>query len=619
MMHAERIARAMLAALVVAGWGVTIAQAAPKTENKSGTGGVVIDDLDQARELGMALPKKDDSTARMLIDFSHTRNQFAKATLIACSHGRVGELVTLVAKMGDRRLAAGVLAADAMANSFFGEIEATTLYKNIEEARARSGQDPADDTAKGKKGKKSGKGFKHESGRKSANAELLATLLRDTDADTVRLALMAAAYSGDESVKAAVSAVPVTTATTAGGVLLYKARAGDHLADDQSAALFTQAMKAPASGAAGGGMSEFSLEIPGGVMACQAAGLCKGTNLLPLLHAALASPDPRIQAEAARALAAIGSPASVPVLLQKLADCPWPVLVEVTRALGAIPDGRSITPLIMRLKGEHGRFRLDLIYALSSIVGEQKGRTAEDWESWWRKMGQTFTPDPAVTQAFRQKNRVQDMSVPLLGTFYSLPIYSERICFVVDSSQSMRGDRIKSLRANLTKAIETAADNVSFNIVNFGGVIEVFRRGSLVKDKRGAYRRIEEMDHTTGTRSYDAMEVGCRMEDVDTIYFLSDGKPTPSEVSEWSEIRRAVALCDRQRPVAFYVVEFNPEGFTEPMVNMADENYGLYEAVTITGLPEEMDTAPMKDTGSKKKTGGGAAKPAAGKGGGKKR
>lgn len=588
--------------------------AAPKGGGQTGSGGVVVDDLDSARELGMALPRKDDSSVRMLIDFAHARNQFAKAALIGSAHGKVGELASLVAKAGDRKLAAAILAADAMAGSHFADLQAATLYKNVEEARARTGIDPSEEKEKGKKGGKAAKAGRKVPGRRSSDAGLIGELLQDSDPETVRLALMAAAYGGDESLKARIAGMPVTGPAAAGAVLLYRVRTGEKLADEEASALFTQAMKSSVTSASDGGLSDFSLDLPGGIMACQAAALQKSQSLLPLLHAALASPDVRIQAEAARAIGAAGSPSSVPVLSQKLGDCSWPVLVEVTRALGAIPDARSITPLITRLRTEKGRFRLDVVYALSSIAGEQKGRTVADWESWWRKTGQAFVPDPGVTQAFRQKNRVQDMVVPSLGMFYSLPIYSDRLCFVVDSSQSMRGERIASLKANLTKAVETIADGVAYNIVNFGGVIEVMRRDSLVRDKRSGFRRIEEMGLSSGTRSYDAMEVGCRMEGVDTLYFLSDGKPTPSQVSEWGEIRRAIALCDRQRPLAIHVVEFNPEGNTEPMVEMADENGGLYEAVVLTGLPEEMDRgAPAaREPQDNKKKGG--AKPAPVKG-----
>lgn len=594
-------------------WAVAVSfaivvDAAPKAENRSGTGGVVIDDLDKARELGMLAARRDSATAQAFIEFARGRDQFSKAALIGCMHGRPGEMAALVAQEGDRRLAAGILAADALADFWFSENQASTIYRNLDEARSRSGTEPG--AGSDRKAVKAARTAKKPGGRKgSGDGGLLGQLLQDSDAETVRLALMAAAYRGDDGLKAQVAALPVAGPAAAGAVLLYRVRTGDALADDEASSLFAAALRGSPGPHSGGGLADFSLDLPGGVMACQAAALWKGgRTLVPQLHAALSAPDQRIQVEAVRAIGTIGAPDSVPVLIQRLGNCSWPVLVEVTKALGAIPDARSIPPLLARLRSERGRFRLDLVYALSSIAGEQKGPTAEAWERWWRQAAMTFRPNSEATQAFRKAMRVQDMGVPSLGRFYSLPIYSERICFVVDSSQSMRGERMASLRANLTQAVQTLEDHVAYNIVNFGGVIEAMRQGSLLREKRSAYRRIEDMGYTSGTRSYDAMEVGARMEEVDTIYFLSDGKPTPSQVSEWNEIRRAIVLCGRHRPLAFYVVEFNLEGNTVPMVEMSDENYGLYEAVVISGLPEEMDSAlPGGKAPQAKKDAGGKA------------
>ena len=38
--------------------------------------------------------------------------------------------------------------------------------------------------------------------------------------------------------------------------------------------------------------------------------------------------------------------------------------------------------------------------------------------------------------------------------------------------------------------------------------------------------------------------------------------------------------------VAFFAIEFNPAGFTSDMVQMTDENYGLFERAEIEGAAE---------------------------------
>jgi hypothetical protein len=346
-------------------------------------------------------------------------------------------------------------------------------------------------------------------------------------------------------------------------------------------------------------MADFTLDLPGGVSACQALGHLRNPNHLPLLSSALNNADLRVQVEAARAIGRIGSSEAIPVLNQKLATCSWPVLVEVASALGEIPDTRSIQGLINRLRIEKGRFRLDIVHALSSIAGEQKGGKAEDWEAWWRTTGSSFTVDASRTKSFREKVRVQDVTIPTLGYFYSLPIYSDKICFVVDTSKSMAGDRIASLRVNLGETLlQMQKGKVSYNIVDFGGRVEMMVKNGLTTDPAKGVKRAAEMNLSAGTRSFDGMECGALLDEVDTLYFLSDGKPVMSEIDAWDEIRRGISLLHRQRPLAFFAVEFNMAGNMVPMVNMTDENSGLYRAIVITGM-EEADAKLM--TGKKDK------------------
>jgi hypothetical protein len=100
------------------------------------------------------------------------------------------------------------------------------------------------------------------------------------------------------------------------------------------------------------------------------------------------------------------------------------------------------------------------------------------------------------------------------------------------------------------------------------------------------------MNLSFGTRSFDGLECGALLDEVDTLYFLSDGKPTVSEIDPWDEIRRGLSLLHRQRPLAISAVEFNMAGNAVPMINMTDENSGLYQAVVITGM-EEADAKLM--------------------------
>ena len=136
---------------------------------------------------------------------------------------------------------------------------------------------------------------------------------------------------------------------------------------------------------------------------------------------------------------------------------------------------------------------------------------------------------------------------------------------------------------NLAETCGSLVDHVMINVVDFGGTIEIIYEGGLMNDKKAGAKRAFEMDLSLGTRSYDGMEVGWRIDEMDTIYFLSDGAPIRGQIDPWNDVRRAYSLCHRHRPIAIWSIEFKEGGFTREMCDMADENYGMFEKINIMG------------------------------------
>lgn len=595
--------------LAIAGFAVMTfvitAGAAPHKNKTEGSGGIIIDDLDKARDIAQELGKNATAAkaAAALHDFAQGKDVFYKAALIGACNGNPSALANETLNLGDSKLAAAILAANAMASYRFEERYSRTIYKNLLEARIKQGQvSPEGGESSQGAGKNARHGLKKQGGKKAALAvALLANLLQDNDPEAVRMAVLAAACIGDKTFKDRILAITNVSPAMKGAQLFYRARLDDPIPDAEFAAQFKEALKDKASyREASAALSDFTLDIPGGALACEAAGLRRQSSALPLLEEALSNPDIRVQMEAIRACGAIGDAGGVPALIQKLPNCSWPVLVKLCQSLGAIPDARAIPPLIERLRKEKGRFRLDLIHALSSIAGSQNGRTAEEWSDWWGKNKASFHVDIVASQTFREKTRVQDVEAPTLGYFYSLPIYSDRLCFVVDSSNSMKNERIASLKENLMQTIQRMDNSVAYNIVNFGGIIEIMKRDALAREKNPGMKRTEDIGLSGGTRSYDAMEIAIRLDETDTLYFLSDGKPVKAEITEWNEMRRALILINHFRPIAIYAVEFNLEGNTRQMVEMTDENFGRYEAVALAG-DEGTDDPGVSKGGAKKK------------------
>ncbi len=407
------------------------------------------------------------------------------------------------------------------------------------------------------------------------------SLLESKDTLTLERTLAAAAYMRINEVKEQVAALADhQSVEVQAAALLYAAYNKQPLSEDAIKRVFAAVRRAdtrytrltPL-------MSSYEVDTSALAYACQALGQAKSNDHLELLHKALANRDLRVKIDAARALANIGSPQSVTHLVAQVKNSEWPVLIAACDALGALGSKDAIEPLIARLMKEKGRFRLDLTYALGSIAGEVHSKTPEGWQHWWKGAATTFEPDPEKTKAFRAKYRVQDMNIPHLGYFYHLPIYSDRLAFVLDTSASMKGEKIKSLKDNLHSTLTVLRKKVYFNIVDFGGHVAVMFPRKLVSAaaaSSSAIQHVGYMELTLGTRTYDGMEAGIWLPGVDTIIYLSDGAPVASKINSWQRIMRGIHLMNRYRPVAVFCVEFNAGGANAAaMKEIAARNFGL--------------------------------------------
>jgi len=168
------------------------------------------------------------------------------------------------------------------------------------------------------------------------------------------------------------------------------------------------------------------------------------------------------------------------------------------------------------------------------------------------------------------------------GYFYGLFIYSDRFCFVVDTSNSMRRERIDSLRSEMATTIKDMARHVQYNIVDFGGNIVTMHEGGLTHDRAKGLERVKTMPLTGGTRSFDAMERAALLYEVDTLMFLSDGAPIRGQFDSWENIRSALFLQTRFYPLAVFSIDFNAgKGNLDNMKGMADEHYGQSESIEV--------------------------------------
>ena len=378
----------------------------------------------------------------------------------------------------------------------------------------------------------------------------VAKLLEDRSPDVLELAALAAAYAELESLGARIVRLDAARAPGLEGArLLFLAVMGRELPEDTARTLLRARLPVP---------KRFTKLTPllhsydvrgtAHLYACQAVAEAADKRVLDEMHRMLGHPDLRVQIEAARAIEAIGDRASVPVLLAKLkAEPPWPVKVAVLSAIGAIPARESVDPLLSLLKAELGRLRQDAAYALLSIIPQLADELQFKWDQWWEEHGETFQVDPAATKRFRDSKRMQDIEVASLTDFYGGKIISNRVVFVLD-----------------TKHRASANDSIQY------------------------------LELSWGTRTFDAIETGTRLPEMDTIVYLSDAAPVAGTFEDWDRIVGVFDLYNRYRPVAIQCILYGGKGGKQAgkgraggMGRLAGRNVGVLSVADEAGQVEQ--------------------------------
>ncbi len=130
------------------------------------------------------------------------------------------------------------------------------------------------------------------------------------------------------------------------------------------------------------------------------------------------------------------------------------------------------------------------------------------------------------------------------ATFYEMRVLSNSVMFVVDASESMvKDDRIGTLKRELRKVISELPDNARANIVSFNCIVRLMTTTMITlssKTRPSIEKYIESIDTRYVTNTYETFQTvfrilrgeigdvstGKEVHVADTIFFLTDGKPT---------------------------------------------------------------------------------------------
>jgi len=330
----------------------------------------------------------------------------------------------------------------------------------------------------------------------------------------------------------------------------------------------------------------------------------------------LRNADWQVRLLSLRTLAKLEHKKTIEYATHLLADRDYRVQVNAVRVLYKIAKPEVIPPLIAHMDKSSGRVKDDILDALTRLTGVDLGPAGFQWEGWWEQNAKKFkTLKPLNAEEFAElKAKAEEAGT---AAYHGLRILSDRFVFIVDSSESMneeyvpRDDRTKKKKRRtkvdpgdlkkkklskkidvekkeLRKVLQGLPDGKRIDIIRFESVITDFVRDALgqggknlvplTRQSRAAAVKFVDAAEAAGqTYMLKALETAFANEDVDTIYLLSDGAPTPQETAGMKVILDRVQSMNLVRAIKINTIGIDLETDTEEfMRELAEENFGVF-------------------------------------------
>jgi HEAT repeat protein len=259
----------------------------------------------------------------------------------------------------------------------------------------------------------------------------------------------------------------------------------------------------------------------------------------------------------------------------------------VVQALTKTPAAESIETLIGVMDSIGGEAKADAAAYLSRITGQRLGMNVDAWKKWRKASaapGQVALASINPSDLTATVKRAEEVDSEG-GHYYGIPLYAERLVFVLDVSGSMQGGRMVAAKRELLKSIEGLMPKAKFGIVVFNNSVARWQH-SLVeanaKNKRLAAQFVERQNPQASTASFDALAAALEF-DVEAIYFLTDGAPTCGKILAPVDIVRSVTGTNRVRRISIYTIGIAPGYPGSPtdafLKKLAEENLGSYRRI----------------------------------------
>jgi len=267
----------------------------------------------------------------------------------------------------------------------------------------------------------------------------------------------------------------------------------------------------------------------------------------------------------------------------------------------------SVEALIQGMAKAEGRLADDIADALARLTGRNLGTFSVQWESWWIQNRDKDAEYKALSLAEYAKILEKEQEQQTL-LYHGLRVIANAV-FVIDTSESMteryepkteeKGrtvvesaggtlkTRMEVAKEELTNVLKSLQEGKVFDIVGFDSVIRDFIPDALGKEpeklepmtptiRASAQQFVVSLSPAGATYILSALRQAFSYEDVEAIYLLSDGAPTPSSGTP-EEILAWLRQENRLRNVRINTIAFGLEEEDKAfLIQLAEENFGVF-------------------------------------------
>jgi hypothetical protein len=264
----------------------------------------------------------------------------------------------------------------------------------------------------------------------------------------------------------------------------------------------------------------------------------------------------------------------------------WEPRAVAVEALGRIGGPETVEFLIQRLHAESGRMRGDVAAALNKATGQGLSINPDLWGEWWANIKDADDPADAIERLRKDPETVNPgfgMVDPGID-FFGVHSFSHALVYVIDSSGSMKGDRWNRVTRELKNSIRGLFTAALFNIVFYDANDIPWQHDNVLEQAlltsiRSAIEFIDERIPLGPTNYFDPLCFAFNNRTVDTIIFVSDGRPTVGRITDPEEIEGWIRDRLPSRQIRIHTVAIGPQAPHDFLRTIADISGGQYVEV----------------------------------------